>query len=157
MFIDNNFVPATRGSTLPVENPATAGSLGTISAAQHEDVEKAVDSSEAAYRSTWQHIGPETRRDLLYKLGGLIQRDARQLASIEAVDAGLLYADSMGLSVPQAVEACKYYAGWADKVDGHSKRIPQGMAYTRREPIGVCAAIVPWNCPLYVITASKRR
>lgn len=139
---------AARDSTLSVENPTTAKSLGVVSAAQHEDVEKAVRSSETAFKETWQHTAPEKRRDLLYRLGGLIERDARHLASIEAVDAGLLYRDSMGLSVPQAAEACRYYAGWADKIDGHSMKIPQGMAYTRRDPIGVCAAIVPWNCPL---------
>lgn len=54
----------------------------------------------------------------------------------------------MGLHVPQAVDTLRYFAGWADKVDGVSMTIPQGFAYTRREPIGVCAAVVPWNAPL---------
>lgn len=141
-------MPAANDSKLSLENPATAQILGDISAAQKEDVEKAVKSSEAAFKESWQHSSPEKRRELLYKLGDLIEENAEKLASIEAVDAGMLYRDSMGLSVPQAAEACRYFAGWADKIDGRSVKIPQGMAYTRREPIGVCAAIVPWNCPL---------
>ena len=52
------------------------------------------------------------------------------------------------MDVPNAVEHLRYFAGWADKIDGKSLRIPNGFAWTQREPIGVCAAIVPWNAPL---------
>lgn len=55
---------------------------------------------------------------------------------------------SLGLSVALAAETCRYFAGWTDKLDGQSMRIAEGMAYTQREPIGVCSAIVPWNAPL---------
>lgn len=56
--------------------------------------------------------------------------------------------DSKGLHVPNAVSTLRYFAGWTDKIDGKLLQIPEGTAYTIREPIGVCAAIVPWNCPL---------
>lgn len=81
-------------------------------------------------------------------MADLIERDANELASIEAVDAGMLYRMSLGLSVALAAETCRYFAGWTDKLDGQSMRIAEGMAYTQREPIGVCSAIVPWNAPL---------
>lgn len=86
---------------------------------------------------------------LLSKLADLIERDSIELASLEAIDAGILYGESLHLSVPQAVDTLRYFAGWADKGAGQSLPIPNGLAYTQHEPLGVCAAIVPWNAPLY--------
>ncbi|PNP50062.1 hypothetical protein FNYG_15987 [Fusarium nygamai] len=129
LFIDNEFVPAAENATVDLENPATGAFLTKVSAAQPADVDELV---------------------LLNKLADLIERDGSDLASLEAVDGGLLYRDSMGLFVPQAADTCRYFAGWADKLDGDSLILPNGMAYTRREPFGVCAAIVPWNSPLMI-------
>ncbi|KAI0839533.1 aldehyde dehydrogenase [Hypoxylon sp. FL0890] len=144
LFIDNEFVPAISGATLDVENPNTATHLATVSAAQKEDVDRAVESSEKAF-TTWKKSDPSTRRALLNKLADLVERDGPELSSLEALEAGILYKDSLGLHVAQSVENLRYFAGWADKLDGASLTIPEGLAYTRREPIGVCAAIVPWN------------
>ncbi|XXG99999.1 hypothetical protein Hte_006341 [Hypoxylon texense] len=144
LFIDNEFVPAANGATLDVENPTSATHLATVSAAQKEDVDRAVQSAKKAF-TTWKHAEPSTRRELLIKLADIVQRDGKQLASLEALEGGFLYQDSLNLHVAQAVENLRYFAGWADKVDGTTLSIPQGLAYTRRQPIGVCAAIVPWN------------
>lgn len=130
-----------------MENPASAKFLASVSAAQASDVDFAVRSAAAAFTS-WKHTEPQTRRCLLNKLADLIESNGSMLASLEAVDAGILYHESLGMHVPQAVETCRYFAGWVDKFDGDSMRIDQGMAYTQQEPIGVCAAIVPWNAPL---------
>lgn len=87
---------------------------------------------------------------LLSKLADLIERDAVDLASLESIDAGILYGESLQFNVPQAVDTLRYFAGWADKGAGQSLHIPDGLAYTQHEPLGICAAIVPWNAPLYV-------
>ncbi|UNI16365.1 Aldehyde dehydrogenase (NAD(+)) [Purpureocillium takamizusanense] len=150
LFIDNKFSPATDNQTIDVENPSTGAHLATVSAAQAADVDQAVQSSLTAFTSSWRRSEPSTRRALLNRLAGLIERDAKELASLEAVDAGLLYRMSLGLSVAQAAETCRYFAGWTDKLGGQSMRIEQGMAYTQREPIGVCSAIIPWNGPLMI-------
>jgi aldehyde dehydrogenase (NAD+) len=150
LFINNDFVPASDGSVLEIQNPTTCSSLGSISAAQKTDVDKAVTAAKVAYNTTWKKTSPEERRRRLLRLADLMERDAEILASLESVDAGILYRDSFGMFVPQAVETCRYYAGWADKITGDSLSITQGMAYTRREPFGVCAAIVPWNAPLMI-------
>ncbi|SCO78532.1 probable aldehyde dehydrogenase [Fusarium oxysporum] len=149
LFINNEFVAASGDAILNLENPATGAQLAKVSAAQKEDVDRAVEAAKKAYL-TWKTTDPSTRRGLLNRLADLIERDAQDLASLEAVDGGILYRDSMGLHVPQAVDTLRYYAGWADKVDGVSMTISQGLAYTRREPIGVCAAVVPWNAPLMI-------
>ena len=148
LFIDNQFLPATGESTIDLENPSTGKFLAKVYAAQAADVDKAVASSKKAFTTSWRATTQETRRQLLHRLGDLIERDAEELASLEAVDAGVLYRASLALGVAQAAEACRYFAGWADKIHGTSMHITQGLAYTRREPIGVCAAIVPWNAPL---------
>ncbi|KAM0425179.1 hypothetical protein ACHAPT_009496 [Fusarium lateritium] len=150
LFIDNKFSPAADGKTVAVENPSTGDTIADLSAAQAADVDRAVASSKAAFQDTWRSTGPAKRRALLNKLGDLIEQHAEELASIEAIDAGMLYTMSLGMSVAQAVECCRYYAGWADKLDGQSIENDQTLSYTRREPIGVCAAIVPWNSPLMI-------
>ncbi|KAJ4244992.1 hypothetical protein NW762_014198 [Fusarium torreyae] len=149
LFIHNKFEAATDGKTVTVENPSTGNVIGDVSAAQTADVDRAVASSQEAL-ATWKTTQPSERRKLLNRLADLIEENAQDFASIEAVDAGLLYKMSLGLSVTQAVETCRYFAGWTDKLDGQSMDYDQGLAYTKREPIGVCAAVVPWNTPLMI-------
>jgi aldehyde dehydrogenase (NAD+) len=144
LFIDNEFVPALSGATIDIENPSAGTNLATVSAAQKEDVDRAVASAKKAF-ATWKTTTPATKRQLLNKLADLVERDAAELASLEALEGGVLYKDSIHLHIPQSVETLRYFAGWSDKVDGDSIKITQGLAYTRREPIGVCGAIVPWN------------
>ncbi|ETS87883.1 hypothetical protein PFICI_01711 [Pestalotiopsis fici W106-1] len=144
LFIDNKFEPATSGATIDVENPSTGKHLATVSAAQAEDVDRAVQSAKKAYVS-WKKVDSGEKRRLLNRLADLVERDAVELASLEALESGVLYGVSRALHVQESISNLRYFAGWADKLDGDSLSIPQGLAYTRREPIGVCAAIVPWN------------
>ncbi|KAK1766022.1 aldehyde dehydrogenase domain-containing protein [Phialemonium atrogriseum] len=150
LFINNKFQPAAGSSQLDVENPTTRGHLASVSAAQGEDVDAAVESAQAAFQGQWRTILPARRGQLLNKLADLIERDSDDLASLEALDAGVLFGESKGLHISQAVETLRYFAGWADKIAGQLLNIPQGYAFTRREPLGVCAAIVPWNAPLMI-------
>lgn len=147
LFINNEFVPSSTGQTLLVENPSTGEQLGTISAAGPEDIDNAVACAKASF-SRWRAVPGHVKAQLLLNLADLIQRDAQDLASLEAADAGVLYTDSIGMNIPQAVGCLRYYAGWADKIDGKTLELDGGIAYTHREPLGVCGAIVPWNAPL---------
>ncbi|KAJ5807949.1 hypothetical protein N7474_009218 [Penicillium riverlandense] len=149
LFIHNEFIISSDERKLSVENPTTGETLGAISAAGTEDINKAVESAKLGFK-TWRDLPGSSKARFLLKLADLIERDAQELASLEAVDAGLLYAESMGLNIPQAVGCLRYYAGWADKVDGKSLTMDGGIAYTHREPLGVCGAIVPWNSPLMI-------
>lgn len=144
LFINGDFVPAFHDATLDVENPTSGQVLATVSAAQSEDVDRAVKAAKEAY-SSWKRVAPIKRGALLNKLADLVERSSSDLASLQTLESGQLYRESLGLHVTQAVETLRYYAGWADKIDGSGLHIQGGMAYTRREPIGVCAAIVPWN------------
>ncbi|CAG7939763.1 unnamed protein product [Penicillium olsonii] len=149
LFINNKFIPSSTGQVLPVENPSTGEKLGTVSAAGLEDINHAVESAKIGF-NTWRSVSGPQKAQLLLKLADLIERDAQNLASLEAIDAGVLYTDSMGMNIPQAVGCLRYYAGWAGKIDGKTLDMDGGIAYTHREPLGVCAAIVPWNAPLMI-------
>ncbi|KAM3501691.1 hypothetical protein MY10362_005363 [Beauveria mimosiformis] len=151
LFINNDFQPAAGGSELDVENPTTGDRLATVSAAQKEDVDRAVEAASAAFRgAAWRDVGPAERGKLLNRLADLVERDADDLASLEALEAGVLFNESKALHVAQSAETLRYFAGWADKITGQLLSIPQGHAYTTREPLGVCAAVVPWNAPLMI-------
>jgi aldehyde dehydrogenase (NAD+) len=156
LFINNEFIEAITGKTLDVENPFTTEKLATVSAAQKEDVDPAVHVAEVAFQNGWRSESPLVRARLLNALADLLERDADELALLEALDAGILFNESKSMHVPQASSTLRYFAGWADKIDGKLLQIPEGMAYTRREPIGTCAAIIPWNAPLYVKSTSIR-
>ena len=151
LFIDNRFVPAHNEATLDLENPSTGKHLATISAAQKEDINKAVASAKTAFQKTWKHTQPTKKGQLLNRLADLIERDIDEFAAIEALDAGILVNTAEGV-VSLAISTLRYFAGWADKIDGKYLDTSIGMAYTRREPLGVCATILPWNSPLYVFS-----
>ncbi|KAI6855892.1 aldehyde dehydrogenase [Hortaea werneckii] len=153
LFIDNRFVPSVRGETLDVKNAASRKSLGPISAAAKKDVDVAVASSLKTYERTWRHVAAAGRRQLMLKLADLIERDLDDFAAIESIDVGQLYGTTKGMLGPMSVEWIRYFAGFADKMEGRSANwddagAPSGLSYTRREPYGVTAAIVPWNTPL---------
>ena len=156
LFINNQFVPAHDNSTIALENPSNGEHLATISAAQKQDVDKAVTSAKNAFQITWKDTPPAEKAKLLHRLADIIERDVEELATIEALDAGILLAVSKYGLVRNAVECLRYFAGWADKIDGHYLNTPGGMSYTRREPLGVCGVIIPWNTPLYVFLFHAR-
>jgi len=89
------------------------------------------------------------RGNLLIKLADLMERDRVYLASLETLDNGKPFAMSYSVDVPMAIKNLRYYGGWADKT--HGKVIPadgEFFVYTRHEPVGVCAQIIPWNFPI---------
>ncbi|KMK62260.1 aldehyde dehydrogenase [Aspergillus fumigatus Z5] len=147
LFIHNEFTPSSSNETLTVENPTTGSTLGTVSAATAADVERAVTSATTGFQ-TWRTTpGPERGR-LLLKLADLIERDAEEFASLEAVDAGILYTDSMGMNIPQAVANLRYYAGWADKIDGKTLEIPGGRWIYLPRAAGGLRGHCAMECPI---------
>lgn len=153
LFIDNRFVPSVETQTLDVKNAATRRSIGLISAATTKDIDIAVASSKKAYQNVWRHVSAARRRTLLSKLADLIERDIDIFAAIEGNDVGQLIGTTKHMLGPMSVEWIRYFAGWADKMEGRSAGwdndgTSAGLSYTRREPYGVTAAIVPWNTPL---------
>jgi len=120
------------------------------------DVDRAVVAARRAFKlgSAWRTLDASERGRLLEKLANLIERDLPYLASLEVLDNGKPYTSAVG-DVHYALKTLRYFAGWADKVQG--KTIPVDgdfFTYTRIEPIGVIGAILPWNFPI-LLTAIK--
>ena len=148
LFINNKFVPAAKGETVDVHNPTNNGKIATIAAAGPDDVNAAVEAAATALSTDWRATTPSTRAKLLSNLAALVERDADELATIEAIDAGVLLGDSSNLNIPQAIDTLHFFAKLTDHAESQMLDIPGGYAHILRQPYGICAAIVPWNAPL---------
>jgi aldehyde dehydrogenase (NAD+) len=144
-------VNSKSGKTFPTINPATGEEICQVAEADEEDVNRAVKVARAAFHSTspWRTMSASERGRLLNKLADLVEKHAEELARLESLDNGKPFAMALAADLPLTVACYRYFAGWADKVQG--KTIPiQGnyFCYTRLEPVGVVGQIIPWNFPL---------
>jgi len=114
-------------------------------------VDKAVQAAKKAF-STWRKVNPAERGRLMNKLADLMERDTAILAEIESIDNGKSISISTAVDIPATVSHIRYFAGYADKIQG--KTMDLGEAYTghtRHEPFGVVGQIIPWNFPLLML------
>ncbi|XP_033763936.1 aldehyde dehydrogenase, mitochondrial-like [Pecten maximus] len=153
IFINNEFVNSVSGKTFPTLNPCTEEKIADIQEGDKEDIQKAIDAAKEAFKlgSPWRRLDASKRGALLDKLADLIMRDAEYLSSLETLDNGKPYTNSYPTVVASA-SSIKYFAGWADKIQG--KTIPidgDYFCYTRHEPVGVCGQIIPWNFPILLM------
>lgn len=150
LFINGASVPSSDGATFPVFNPATGEKLADVAAGTAQDVDAAVAAARAAL-PVWNAMPPAERQDLMWKLGAELERRAEEFGQLETLDNGKPTGESGMLDVPLCSQLFKYYAGWITKIEGESMAPSSGMdmhVYTRREPVGVVGAIIPWNFPL---------
>jgi betaine-aldehyde dehydrogenase len=155
LYIDGQWVDASDGATLDLVNPATEETIGPIAAAGKDDVDTAVKAARREFDGgAWSEVpGPERAR-LLIRMAELIERDTDLMTAMEAQEIGKPLFDA-GVEVPLAAETFRYYAGWADRVQGDTFKLPDFMgrprfSYTVRDPIGVVGAITPWNAPTMI-------
>lgn len=157
MLIGGEWVAASDGKTQDVINPADGGIIAVVPSAGADDVERAVGAARRAFEDDkWSKARPADRERLLLRLADLLEANAQEFAQLETLDNGKPIMLSSRVDVPGSVEYLRYIAGWATKLEGATvdvsfPRPRQGgeyFAYTRREPVGVVAAIIPWNYPL---------
>ncbi len=155
LFINGEFVDAVSGKTFPTINPATGKTIVTVAEGDAADVDRAVHAARAAFEHrSWASMPPNQRGRLLWKLGDLMYAHLEELAELESLDTGKPINEALKIDIPEAADSFHYYAGWATKVTGDTVPLSRGgnaLAYTVREPIGVCAAIIPWNFPLQML------
>jgi aldehyde dehydrogenase (NAD+) len=141
-------------ATFETYDPYTGKPWALIPRDGAAEVDAAVAAAKAAFRSSaWSGLTPSARGKLLVRLADLIAENAERLAAIETRDNGKLIAE-MGAQLRYIPEWYRYFGGLADKIEGAVLPIdkPGMFAFTRREPLGVIAAIVPWNSPLLLLT-----
>jgi aldehyde dehydrogenase (NAD+) len=150
LLINNRWVNSESGKTFPTINPATGEEICQVAEADAADVEKAVRAARHAFeRGPWRKMAAAQRGLLLNRLADLIEKHADELAQLESLDNGKPVAVARAADLPLTIACYRYYAGWADKIQG--KTIPIGgdyFCYTRLEPVGVVGQIIPWNFPL---------
>ncbi len=149
LFINNEWVEGSSGETFATRNPATGAVLAEVALANAADVDAAVTAAQAAFPAWSQTIAAE-RGELLFKLAALIDEHADTLAELETLDNGKPIRVARRGDLPYVTKHLRYQAGWADKIEGSTVPVtfPDQLVYTRREPLGVVGAIIPWNFPL---------
>jgi hypothetical protein len=137
---------------IEVRNPATGDLLATVPDATQADVDRAVAAARRSFEAkTWRGMDPSRKEKILWDLSELLVRNKIELARLESMENGKTLREAMGADVEPAIDAFRYYAGWVRKIYGETIPVDGGfLNYTLREPVGVVAAIVPWNYPLQI-------
>src|SRR5271156_888992 len=151
LLINGKWVNSASGKTFPTINPATGDVITQVAEADEADVDKAVAAARAAFETgAWRRkMTPSQRGAMLNRLADLIEKHADELAQLESLDNGKPYHIARAADLPLTIACYRYYAGWADKIQG--KTIPVNgnyFCYTKHEPVGVVGQIIPWNFPL---------
>ncbi|MGC1427555.1 MAG: aldehyde dehydrogenase [Albidovulum sp.] len=152
LFVDGKYQRG-QGPMMPTTNPATGAIITQISTADASDVDHAVAKARAAFdQGHWAKMDPDARKDVLIRLCKLLTRNRRELAVMESIDSGKPIRDCELIDVPETIHCIKWHAEAVDKI--YDQTAPAGdgaLAVILREPIGVVAAVLPWNFPLMML------
>jgi acyl-CoA reductase-like NAD-dependent aldehyde dehydrogenase len=151
LLVGGQWVDARSGETLTTVDPATEEPLARFAEAGPADVDAAVAAARTAFDdASWRGLGARARAELMFRLADAVEEHADELAQLESLDTGKPVAQALGVDVANTADHLRYFAGWVTKIEGATIPSSRGeqLIYTRREPVGVCALIVPWNYPL---------
>jgi acyl-CoA reductase-like NAD-dependent aldehyde dehydrogenase len=148
MLIDGAWVDSASGATLDIENPARRTTIASIPRGAKEDVDRAVNAAHKAFPA-WSKIAPRQRGRLLLKIAEAMEARIEELAQIIAEETGNALRTQARPEATLTADIFRYFGGLAGELKGET--IPLGenvLSYTRREPLGVVGAIIPWNAPV---------
>ncbi len=151
LLIGGAWVEAASGKTFETVNPATGHVLAQVAEGDREDVDRAVAAARTAFDDgPWSSLTAAERSRIIWKVADLIEAHADTFAQLETLDNGKPVVAAKRDDVGGTVDYFRYYAGWPTKIQGHTVPISvaDSFAYTLRQPVGVCAQIIPWNYPL---------
>ena len=154
LLIGGRWTSAQSGESIATADPATGLVLTSVAAGGAGDVDWAVRAARQAFRGPWSRLAPRQRATHLSRLARLVETHRETLTELEIIDNGMPRGIA-ALTVGNCVEMLDYYAGWTTKIEGVTTTPPahltwqaEALTYTLREPVGVVAAIIPWNVPL---------
>lgn len=154
LFINGEWVDSSHDAVIDVEDPSNGKIVTQVVDASDKDVDRAVAAARAAFDDQrWYGLPPIQRERTMHRLADLLERDAAIFAELEAIDNGKPVGMAGAVDIPGAIAQIRFMAGWAGKSSGQTTQpysMPTGavFSYTVKEPVGVCAQIVPWNFPL---------
>ncbi|MEZ5210230.1 aldehyde dehydrogenase family protein [Gordonia sp. (in: high G+C Gram-positive bacteria)] len=159
MLIGGAWVDAASGETFETLDPATGQVITRVAKGDAADIDRAVAAARAAYEGPWSRMKPNERERLIWRVGDILSERAEVFGQLEALDNGKSVAIATAVDVGWSADVWRYNAGLATKITGSSITpsmpfSPDGQfhAYTRRESLGVCGQIVPWNFPILMAT-----
>ncbi|HEX3909364.1 MAG TPA: aldehyde dehydrogenase family protein [Solirubrobacteraceae bacterium] len=153
LVIGEQRLPAADGRSFPTLDPATGRPIANVALAGVEDVDRAVRAAREALQSgPWASMAPSARGAAIDALAAALVAHAGEIAELEALDNGKPAKLAQAVDVELSATHLRYFAGWPTKIEGAVLPVsaPNMLCYTRREPVGVCAQIVPWNFPLLI-------
>ncbi|MFV0645269.1 MAG: aldehyde dehydrogenase family protein [Sphingomonadaceae bacterium] len=154
LFIDGEWVDSSGGELIDIEDPSSGKIVSKMVEATDKDVDRAVAAARTAFDDNrWYGLPPIQRERIMHRLADLIEANADLFAELEAIDNGKPKGMAGVVDVPGAIGHIRFMAGWASKsggqtIDPYTMPTGQVLGYTRKEPVGVAAQIVPWNFPL---------
>lgn len=156
LFIDGQSRPASDGSTISVVDPSSGEEIARIADASAQDVDAAVGAARRALTDrAWVDMQPYRREALMLALAAAIEAEVESLAEIETLNSGKLIANTRLFDAELPVHSLRYVAGWASRLNGETMNLSvpylpdlRFSGFTKRYPVGVVAAITPWNVPL---------
>jgi aldehyde dehydrogenase (NAD+) len=153
LLIDGQWRDSLSGKTFATVNPATEEVIAQVAEGDAADIDLAVKAARRAFDSgPWRKMDARDRGRLMYRLAELIEENIDELAELESLDNGKPLSEARGGDLPLVVDCMRYYAGWADKIQGSTIPIRgNNFCYTRKEPVGVAGQIIPWNFPLLMV------
>ncbi|MDR6999737.1 aldehyde dehydrogenase family protein [Neobacillus niacini] len=151
MYINGEWVKSVSGEYFSSYNPANQEEIGRVPRGSKEDVDLAVKAAKTLFESSeWQLLKPSVRGNALFEVARKVRERSEEIALVETLDTGKPLSQARS-DVESSARYFEYYAGMADKMFGETIPVaPNVIDYTVREPMGVCAQIIPWNYPLQI-------
>jgi aldehyde dehydrogenase (NAD+) len=152
-FIDGKWRPSVSGKVFETVNPATEEVICEVAEGDKEDIDAAVKAARKAFETgPWSKMDARDRGKLMFRLADLIEEEIDDLAALESLDNGKPIKESRNGDLPLVLDCLRYYAGYADKIQGATIPVRGNyFTYTRREAVGVAGQIIPWNFPMLMV------
>lgn len=154
LFINNEWTKSDKEEEQNVINPATEETIATIQSGSREDARSAIDAARTAFDSgEWPKLPPASRAEYIFKLAGIFEESMIKYGEIELQNTGKPVKQVIDYDVAYTLDNLKFFASASRVMDGVAAQeyVPDGTSMLRREPVGVVAAITPWNYPLMMV------
>ncbi|MDG7016295.1 MAG: aldehyde dehydrogenase family protein [Nitrososphaerota archaeon] len=151
MYIDGEWVDSSGQGRIQVRDPSTGQAIGEVPRASKDDVGKAVDAAKRAFeKGPWSRLSPGDRAGVLLKVADQLEQRIQEFAELESLNSGKSIKQSLNYDLPYTIDNIRFFAGACRVLEGKAmgEYVADGTSGIRREPIGVVAAITPWNYPL---------